>query len=416
MSQSESTLPQTTPPDNAHVETPPETAADARGGESCKSPLLPLVLALLAFGISIALAVGGYFIWNQLQQLTGEQANLEPRLVQPLQTRLQEISRDWQTGRREIEQQLTTLNARQAALGERVNRLASLVGRSELGWTLAEVEYLLRVASESLQLRRDRRTAEAALKGADARLRELADPQLLPVREQLARELNALREVPEVDFEGLSLRLSDWLQQVDNLPVAGSRYEPPKPDSTAFDTTRTAADWRELPQVIWSSLRELFRIRRHDKPVGPLLPPERIWFLKENLRLQLAAARLALLREDRVAYQQALTTAASWLTAWFDSEDQRVVAMAAGLKELAAVDIRPDLPDISAALHRLQQLRQQQEALATPDTAAGAETEVKAEASAPGAGQAGVDGREETVPDTATPSAEEPPVAPEDAP
>ncbi len=379
MSQSESSEPQQTaepaPADEASTESPaasPPPPAATRRTSPGRVPALPL--ALLALAVSLGLAVAGYFIWDRVQQLGGQQARLEPRFaaqLQPVQARLDALDSGWRQARRELEQRLDGLDDGQRALGERVNRLAALLGRSELGWTLAEVEYLLRVASESLQLRRDRRTAEAALKGADARLRELADPRLLPVREQLARELNALREVPRVDVDGISLRLSDWLQQVGGLPVAGSRYQPPPSDTPAFDGARTAHDWRDLPRVIWDALRELFRIREHDKPVGPMLPPERAWFLKENLRLQLAAARLALLREDPVAYGQALTTAASWLTAWFDTGDSRVQAMAAGLRELADIDIRPDLPDVATALQQLRQLRREEEALALPDGKSG---------------------------------------------
>ena len=403
MSQSETHLPKTRN-DEPQVDTPAKTPKPG----AQQTSLLPLIFALLALGVSIGLAVGGYFIWTQLQQLTGEQADMEPRLeqkVQPLQSHLQAISNDWQAGRREIEQQLGTLGDGQAALGERVSQLASRVGRSELGWTLAEVEYLLRVASESLQLRRDKRTAIAALKSADARLRELADPQLLPIREQLARELNQLREVPDVDFDGISLQLADDLQRIAGLPVAGSRYEPPEPNTTEFDSTRTAGNWRDLPQVIWSALKELFRVREYDKPVTPMLPPERAWFLKENLRLQLAAARLALLREDQQTYKQALLTATTWLKTWFDSEDPAVTAMAAGLEKLASVDIHPELPDVSKSLQRLRQLQKQQEMPAVPGTEAAPAEESTTEG--------GNTVNKAVIPETVSPPAEEAPARPE---
>ncbi|TCK16813.1 uroporphyrin-3 C-methyltransferase [Thiogranum longum] len=405
MSQSKKRLPKTTNHENTA-----ETSSDKPQPVPRKASPLPLVFAMLALGVSIGLAVGGYFIWNQVQQLTGEQAGLVPELeqkVKPLQSDLQAISNEWQTGRREIEQQLSELGEAQAALAERLNRLASHVNRSETGWTLAEVEYLLRVASESLQLRRDKRTAVAALNSADTRLRELADPQLLPVREQLARDLNRLREVPDVDFDGISLRLADDLQQVESLQVAGSRYEPPEPKPEQFDTTRSAGDWRELPQVIWAALKELFLIREHDKPVAPMLPPERVWFLKENLRLQLAAARLALLREDRQAYRQALDTAAVWLRDWFDTGDPAVAAMAQGLDELAAVDIHPELPDVSKSLQLLHGIQKQQENLALPAVVEPPAVAPEAEAN---------DAVNEANTETVLPSVEEAPVTAEDAP
>lgn len=406
MSQTRKRLPKTASHEQK-ANTPGDSEQPAARQSSPSS--LPLVFSLLALGASIGLTVGGYFIWTQLQQLTGDQAGLVPQLeqkLQPLENNFQALSDDSQSGRRELEQQMEELADGQSALAARLNRLASQVNRSEAGWTLAEVEYLLRVASESLQLRRDRRTAIAALKSADARLLELADPQLLPVREQLAQELNRLREVPEVDFDGISLRLADDLQRVDSLPVAGSHYEPPKPETKSIDSTRTAGDWRELPQVIWTALKELFLVREHDKPVAPMLPPERVWFLKENLRLQLAAARLALLREDRQAYRQALETAVAWLEDWFDNEDPAVAAMSEGLAELAAVDIRPDLPDVSGSLQRLRELQKQQEALVMPGV------EEKPLASpAPES----IPGRDETA-ETVAPPVEEAPVATEAVP
>ncbi len=394
--------PETGSPETPNEETQATAPAVPAKRESRGSPALTLVFALPALGISIGLAVAGYFIWNQLQQLTGEQADMEPRLEQqilPLQNSLQTISNDWQAGRREIEQQLGRLGDGQTALGERVNRLAALVGRSESGWTLAEVEYLLRVASESLQIRRDKHTATAALTGADNRLRELADPQWLPVREQLARELNALREVPDVDFDGIALRISDDVNRVAGLPVAGSRYEPPQAEPEDFDATRTAGNWKDLVQVVWSSLKELFQLREHDKPVSPMLPPERAWFLKENLRLQLAAARLALLREDHEAYRQSLMLAGSWLKEWFDNEDQAVSAMVAGLEDMAAVDIHPQLPDISRSLQLLRQLQKQQEILAEPEALPGSSGEsAPVSGDSDGDDQAAPAAQKETVP------------------
>jgi len=101
MSQSETPLPQTTS-DEPQV----DTSAKTPKPDTQQTSFLPLILALLALGVSIGLAVGGYFIWTQLQQLTGVQADMEPRLeqkVQPLQSHLQAISNDWQAGRREIE-------------------------------------------------------------------------------------------------------------------------------------------------------------------------------------------------------------------------------------------------------------------------------------------------------------------------
>jgi uroporphyrin-3 C-methyltransferase len=97
-----------------------------------------------------------------------------------------------------------------------------------------------------------------------------------------------------------------------------------------------------------------------------MLPPEREYFLRENLRLQLAAARLALLRTDQAQYRAALQTAQQWLARYFDRQNAGVQQLLGRLQELAAVDIAPVMPDVSASLRLLRQqmqLSEQQQVL-----------------------------------------------------
>jgi uroporphyrin-3 C-methyltransferase len=249
----------------------------------------------------------------------------------------------------------------------RVNVLAALMGRSEQGWSLAEVEYLLRVANQRLQLQRDVNTAEQALQAADERLHDLADPHFMSVREQIAGDLEAVQAVPSVDIEGISLSLSTALEGVDQLSVAGTRYQPAVQNGSEDPESRqTIRDWRELPRLLWSTLSGLLRIREHDKPVTPMLAPQREYFLRENLRLQLSAARLALLRDDGVQYQAILNTARDWLDTYFADDDAKVNDLVAQLEQLSAINTAPQLPDISGALrvlHQQMKLSEQQDGL-----------------------------------------------------
>jgi uroporphyrin-3 C-methyltransferase len=162
--------------------------------------------------------------------------------------------------------------------------------------------------------------------------------------------------VPAVDIEGISLSLSAALVDIDQLSVAGSRYQPTLETETEDSETRaTIRDWRELPRLLWSTLSGLFRIREHDKAVTPMLAPEREYFLRENLRLQLSAARLALLRDEGTQYQTILNTAQDWLNAYFADDDAKVNKLVAELEQLKAINTVPDLPDISGSLRALHQ-------------------------------------------------------------
>ncbi|HFD81228.1 MAG TPA: hypothetical protein ENK05_12675 [Gammaproteobacteria bacterium] len=365
------------PPPGEVSPTPPP--AGARG-------TVALVLALLALGISIGLAVAAYFSWHQIQQLHGSRAALDSRLesrLQPLRDALRDLNQSlqaldhsMQTRSSKVDHSLEQLQQRWNTLQQRVEVLGTLMGRSEHDWNLAEVEYLLRIASQRLQLQRDTVTAIAALKSADQRLRELADPQYLGVREQIARDIEAVESVPAVDVEGISARLKAALAQIDRLPVAGAHYRPPASGGSAERSPqKTARSLEELPAVVWDAVRELVTVRELERPVAPMLPPEREYFLRQNLRLQLEAARLALLRGDPLQYRDSLSTARSWLEGWFDTEDAGVRELSKQLQQLEAIDIRPALPDISASLRLLRRqmkLTARREAL--PQAAGGEET------------------------------------------
>jgi uroporphyrin-3 C-methyltransferase len=85
----------------------------------------------------------------------------------------------------------------------------------------------------------------------------------------------------------------------------------------------------------------------------PLLAPEQQYFLRENIRLQLLAARLALLRGDRQIYRDSLQQARDWLLHHFDINQQATRWMLDELEQLADIDPRPDLPDISGSMRSL---------------------------------------------------------------
>jgi uroporphyrin-3 C-methyltransferase len=348
----------------------PPPAREQRPGERGPFPAgLPLAIALVSLVLAVGLAVASYFIWHQVQQLIRERSSvgaLVSERIQPLRTSLDGLDRALADERKAQEARVRKLDEDLQGVSHRITVVASLLGRSERGWTLAEIEYLLRIANQRLQLQRDVKTAERALNTADERLRELADPHYISVREQIARDLEAVKTVPAVDVDGLSLRLSAALASLDELPVAGAHYRPDLRNKGGDDGKRpTAQNIGELGSLVWTSLSELFRVREHAQPIAPVLPPEREYLLRENLRLQLAAARLALLRDDQVQYRSALDTASKLLDAYFDKTDSSVQQLAGQLAELAAVNISPALPDVSRSLALLRQqikLSEQQQA------------------------------------------------------
>ena len=89
----------------------------------------------------------------------------------------------------------------------------------------------------------------------------------------------------------------------------------------------------------------------------PLLPPNQEFFLRENLKLRLLSARLALLSRDEDSFRQELKTAQLWTARYFDGKSNEGMRMSDGLKKIAASDISIELPDIGSSLQAVRNFR-----------------------------------------------------------
>ena len=99
------------------------------------------------------------------------------------------------------------------------------------------------------------------------------------------------------------------------------------------------------------------RIENTGKTEIPLLPPSQEFFLRENLRLHLVSARLALLSRDEGSFKLSLKSAQNWTTRYFDGKSEVVIQMSEGLKKLAGSDISIQLPDINPSVQAVRNYR-----------------------------------------------------------
>lgn len=230
---------------------------------------------------------------------------------------------------------------------------------------LAEVEQMLMIASQQLQLTANVRSALIAMESADARLQRMHRPAFDGLREAISHDMDKLRALHDVDINGINLQLNNLIVVVDRMPLAYqqraanevvAQAAPPKSDKhLAGHPDETT--WQKLLREIWQELKQLVRIENTDKAEIPLLPPNQEFFLRENLKLSLLSARLALLSRDEASFRQGLNTAQLWTARYFDGKSGESVRMSEGLKKLAASDIGIELPDISLSLQAVRNYR-----------------------------------------------------------
>ncbi len=314
--------------------------------------------SLIIFILFVSLAAALVY-WVEKQQK--ELASLNRYQIDQLRSELNPALEQLKSSNRELQQRLATQEKNQQALNDAFSNLLKTRRHLRNDWLLAEADYLLRLASHRLLLARDTGSALAAMQTADERLRDLADPAVIPVRNSLAEDISRLKAVHEPDIAGLSARLSALAHEVDKLPLL-SAYTARKPTNVKPDSAENPRieDWKQLPEAIWGDIKKLLVIRERHGKVIPLLSPEQHFFLIQNLKLQLEQARLALLDAEQDIYQERLQTAADWIRNFFKQDDPATQAMLTQLEQLAAENIRPTLPDIGASYRALQDFREQQ--------------------------------------------------------
>ena len=104
--------------------------------------------------------------------------------------------------------------------------------------------------------------------------------------------------------------------------------------------------WRDIRE----EARGLVRVSRIDQPEAVLLAPEQAFFLRENLKLKLLNARLALLSRQTDAARADVAAATAALRKYFDPASRRTQAAATQLQQVQAQLRSVELPRIDETL------------------------------------------------------------------
>lgn len=351
----------------------PAAPATAVGEEPpARSPAAwwALLLALIAIGVA------GWSIWQaremRLQTL---------KMREEIASRLSEGETIATEARGMMRQQQEVIASLQGKLGALESKVETTEGQAEAlealyqefsrsreDGVLAEVEQAVALASQQLQIAGNVEAALIGLQEAEARLAIHDRGQLATLRRALVRDIEELRLLPVLDVSGLSLRLELMLERADTLPLA---FESPLPAAAAVGAEMGPADgggfagwmagvWKFAQSVAadaWSEIRTLIRVERLDQEDPVLLAPEQNTFLRENLKMRLLSARLALMARDGRSYAADLAQARQWVERFYDLRDQRVQAALGELKELEAVKVRYEPPDLSETFSALRSVQ-----------------------------------------------------------
>ncbi|SDQ36162.1 uroporphyrinogen III methyltransferase / synthase [Paraburkholderia fungorum] len=344
----------------------PFTPYEAQTRRSASGPLLWAVVVILACA-----AGGGGFVLNRKleraeqqlalrQQANDTQTNeLRIKTDQALATVHQSDSQVAQ-----LEGKLADAQTAQQALQQQYADLA----RNRDDWTLAEVGQMLSAASQQLQLTGNTQLALFALQSADTRLAASDSPQAVAVRKAIAQDIDKLKAAPSTDLTGMAIKLDNAIAQVDSLPLSGeAQIAHATPHAATWaDTAKVAAAtgkprwevwWHEVTSGIGEQITSLVQVRRIDNADAMLVTPDQGYFLRENLKLRLLSARLALLSRNQDTLKSDLQSAQNSLTRYFDNSSAQTKTVLDLVKQVDAGSAAVQLPDLSTSLQAVSQYR-----------------------------------------------------------
>ena len=352
---------------DTNINNEPDTKASASLPSPVhKNPIARLISHLNLTQLTLAVLVV-VFLWQWIdgkQQLNQIQHTLAQRLaeVDGSNKANQTLTLQSQELVRELGGKLSVLESKYSETQSQRNALETLyqdLSSSRDQMVLAEVEQLLLIAGQQLQLAGNVKAALIAMQQADSRLQRSNREALSGLRRAIKSDMDKLRALPDVDVANINARLDNLIAIVSRLPLVQdirTTQENVTPVVALADSA-----WRKLLREIWQDAKGLVRIENTHKDELPLLSPTQSFFLRENLKLRLLSARLALLTRDEASFKHDIKTAQEWVKLYFDVKTGEGAQTISTLQKLSASSIKIELPDVSSSLEAVRHYRASRE-------------------------------------------------------
>ena len=326
-------------------------------------------LSLLAILIALGVGGAGYYFGQQQvdefqQKLTALEAQINNKTVvsAPAQdvkfdtTQLTQLESENKATQDKIAQVEELINAKShelVGLQSQINKVSAQANAQQpTDWLFSEADFLLNNALRKLVLDNDVDTAVSLLKLADETLAKVNNSQSAAIRSAINQDLKQLLSVAGVDQNAVMQKLSQLANTVDELPVLDVNFGD---DQNATKLSDSLSDWAENAEKSATSfLNHFIRISpKHGADRKELLAPNQDIYLRENIRLRLQLAIMAVPRQQNELYKQSLEAVASWIRSYFDTNAEVTQSFLKSVDELSELSIYVDVPSQLQSLNML---------------------------------------------------------------
>ena len=326
-------------------------------------------LSLLAILIALGVGGAGYYFGQQQvdefqQKLTALEAQINNKTVvsAPAQdvkfdttqlAQLESANKAMQDKIAQVEELINAKSHELVGLQSQINKVSAQANAQQpTDWLFSEADFLLNNALRKLVLDNDVDTAVSLLKLADETLAKVNNSQSAAIRSAINQDLKQLHSVAGVDQNAVMQKLSQLANTVDELPVLDVNFGD---DQNATKLSDSLSDWAENAEKSATSfLNHFIRISpKHGADRKELLAPNQDIYLRENIRLRLQLAIMAVPRQQNELYKQSLEAVASWIRSYFDTNAEVTQSFLKSVDELSEVSIYVDVPSQLQSLSML---------------------------------------------------------------
>lgn len=326
-------------------------------------------LSLLAILIALGVGGAGYYFGQQQvdefqQKLTALEAQINNKTVvsAPAQevkfdttqlAQLESANKAMQNKIAQVEELINAKSHELVGLQSQINKVSAQANAQQpTDWLFSEADFLLNNALRKLVLDNDVDTAVSLLKLADETLAKVNNSQSAAIRSAINQDLKQLLSVAGVDQNAVMQKLSQLANTVDELPVLDVNFGD---DQNATKLSDSLSDWAENAEKSATSfLNHFIRISpKHGADRKELLAPNQDIYLRENIRLRLQLAIMAVPRQQNELYKQSLEAVASWIRSYFDTNAEVTQSFLKSVDELSEVSIYVDVPSQLQSLSML---------------------------------------------------------------
>lgn len=326
-------------------------------------------LSLLAILIALGVGGAGYYFGQQQvdefqQKLTALEAQINNKTVvsAPAQdvkfdttqlAQLESANKATQDKIAQVEELINAKSHELVGLQSQINKVSAQANAQQpTDWLFSEADFLLNNALRKLVLDNDVDTAVSLLKLADETLTKVNNSQSAAIRSAINQDLKQLLSVAGVDQNAVMQKLSQLANTVDELPVLDVNFGD---DQNATKLSDSLSDWAENAEKSATSfLNHFIRISpKHGADRKELLAPNQDIYLRENIRLRLQLAIMAVPRQQNELYKQSLEAVASWIRSYFDTNAEVTQSFLKSVDELSEVSIYVDVPSQLQSLSML---------------------------------------------------------------